>query len=73
MMKQTINETYTLQIPDHFEVLSEAELSGMYRNVGDPFNWGVRDAENHIILLLLYYTRKNFPLQREKHLLAAAF
>ena len=38
MSRQTINGTFTLEIPDRFEVLTEGDLRGMYRNVGDPFN-----------------------------------
>lgn len=53
MGRQTINETFTLQIPDSFEVLTEDDLRKMYRNVGDPFGWGVRDTENHVIITAL--------------------
>lgn len=58
MGRQTINETFTLQIPDGFEVLTENDLSKMYRNVGDPFQWGVRDTENHVIITALW---KQYP------------
>ena len=58
MSKQTINDTFTLEIPDRFEVLSEEDLRGMYRNAGDPFQWGVRDTENHVIIVALW---KKYP------------
>ena len=58
MGRQTINETFTLQIPDGFEVLTEEELGKMYRNVGDPFGWGARDTENHVIITVLW---KQYP------------
>ena len=59
MSRQTINGTFTLEIPDRFEVLSEEDLRGMYRNVGDPFQWGVRDTENHVIIVALW---KKYPV-----------
>ena len=58
MERQTINETFTLQIPDCFEVLTEDDLRKMYRNVGDPFKWGVWDTENHVIITALW---KQYP------------
>ena len=59
MSRQTINDTFTLQIPDRLEILSEADLRGMSRNGGDPFRWGVRDPENHVVLVALW---KQYPL-----------
>ena len=58
MSRQTINDTFTLQIPDRFEVLTEENLRKMYRDVGDPFQWGVRDPENHVIIMALW---KQYP------------
>ena len=58
MKHQTINDTFSLQIPDSFEVLTEEDLRKMYRNVGDPFRWGVRDTENHVIITALW---KQYP------------
>lgn len=58
MNRQTINGIFTLEIPDRFEVLMKEDLRGMYRNVGDPFKWGVRDAKNHVIILVLW---KQYP------------
>ena len=58
MGRQTINETFTLQIPDGFEVLTEEDLGKMYRNIGDSFGWGVRDTENHVIITVLW---KQYP------------
>ena len=58
MSRQTINDTFTLEIPDRFEVLSGVDLRGMYRNAGDPFMWGVRDTENHAIIVAMW---KQYP------------
>ena len=58
MNRLTVNDTFTLQIPDHYEVLTEADLRGMYRNAGDPFMWGVRDTENHRIIVAIW---KQYP------------
>ena len=58
MSRQIINETFSLQVPDGFEVLTEEALRGMNRNAGDPFRWGARDAENHVVLLALW---KQYP------------
>ena len=58
MGRQTINDTFTLEIPEQFEVLGEDDLRSMYRNAGDPFQWGVRDTENHMIIVALW---KKYP------------
>lgn len=58
MRRENINEAFTLQIPDGFEVLTEDDLRKMYRNVGDPFRWGIRDTENHVIITALW---KQYP------------
>ena len=58
MKQQTINETFTLQIPDCFEILTEDDLGKMHRDAGDPFGWGVRDTENHVIITALW---KQYP------------
>lgn len=31
----------------------------MYRNAGDPFMWGVRDTENHTIIMAIW---KKYPM-----------
>ena len=54
MSRQIINETCALQIPDHFEILSGKDLDGMRQGTGDPFRWGVRDRENHMIIIALW-------------------
>ena len=58
MSRQIINDTFSLEIPDRFELLSEEDLRSMYRNAGDPFRWGVRDRENHVIIVALW---KQYP------------
>ena len=57
MNKQNINNTFTLEIPDRFKDLTEEDLRSMYRT-GDPFRWGVRDAENHVLIVALW---KKYP------------
>ena len=58
MDRQIINDAFILQLPDSFEVLTEKELRGMYLNAGDPFRWGARDTENHVVFLVLW---KQYP------------
>ncbi len=58
MSRQVINETFSLQVPDCFEILTEETLRGMNRNAGDPIRWGARDTENHVVLLALW---KQYP------------
>ena len=58
MGRQMINGTFSLQVPDHFEILTEENLREMNRNAGDPFRWGARDTENHMVLLALW---KQYP------------
>ena len=58
MSRQIINDTFALQVPDSFELISPEELQGMSRNGGDPFQWGVRNREKHIMILALW---KKYP------------
>ena len=58
MSKQIINETYSLQIPDSFEAMTEEELRGMTQGKGDPFGWGAADRENHVMILAMW---KQYP------------
>lgn len=58
MKKERIEGTYTLQLPETFEVMSAEELQEMYRK-GDPFRWGARDRENHRTVLAM---RKEIPV-----------
>ena len=58
MSRQIINDTFSLEIPDRFELLNEEDLRGMYRDAGDPFTWGVRDTENHTIIVAMW---KQYP------------
>ncbi|MBR3015817.1 MAG: hypothetical protein IKH57_01855 [Clostridia bacterium] len=58
MNKHTINNTFTLEIPDRFQTLTEDDLRGMYR-AGDPFKWGVRDTEKHVLIVALW---KQYPV-----------
>ena len=58
MARQIINETFALQLPDSFAPLAAEELRAMGGNGGDPFRFGARDAENHVVLLALW---KQYP------------
>ena len=48
MSRQTVNDTFILQIPDHYEPMSAEDLRELSRNGGDPYQWGIRDRENHV-------------------------
>ena len=54
MSRKTINETYSLQIPDTFESMRSDELQALSQGGGDPYQWGVRDRENHVMILALW-------------------
>ena len=58
MRKQTVNDTYTLEIPDSFEPMDPEDLAALSGNGGDPFRWGVRDRENRVMILALW---KRYP------------
>lgn len=57
MSIQTVNGAFTLQVPDTFETVSPEELRKMSQS-GDPFGWGVRDRERHIMILAMW---KRYP------------
>ena len=57
MNKQTVNDTFSLQIPDSFEPVSAEELHSLSRS-SDPYRWGVRDRENRRMILVLW---KQYP------------
>lgn len=54
MSRQMINETYSLQIPDSFESMDGEDLRGLSRGSGDPFQWGVKDRENHVMIIAMW-------------------
>ena len=58
MSRQIMNDTFSLQIPEHFEPMSAEELRQLSRAGGDPYQWGVRDRENHVMLVALW---KQYP------------
>lgn len=58
MSRQIINETFPLRIPDSFTVMSESDLRDLSKNGGDPFGWGVRDQDRHLIITALW---KRYP------------
>ena len=58
MSTQTINETFSLQVPDTFERMDVETLRGLSRGSGDPFLWGMRDRENHVMILAMW---KRYP------------
>ena len=53
MNRQTVNDTFSLQIPDSFELVSAEELHSLSRG-SDPYRWGVRDRENRRMILVLW-------------------
>ena len=57
MSRQTINETFTLQAPDAFERMDGETLRGLSRG-GDPFQWGMKDRENHVMIIAMW---KRYP------------
>ena len=57
MSRQTINETFSLQVPDAFERMDGESLRGLSRG-GDPFQWGMKDRENHVMILAMW---KRYP------------
>ena len=54
MSKQTINNVISLEIPDSFQLMSSEELRDMSKNGGDPYRWGVRDRENHVLITVMW-------------------
>ena len=54
MSKQTINNTFSLTVPDSFEPVSSEELQELSSHGGDPYRWGVRDREKHILLIAMW-------------------
>ena len=58
MSRQIMNDTFSLQIPEHFEPMSAEELRQLSGAGGDPYQWGVRDRENHVMLVALW---KQYP------------
>ena len=57
MSRQTINETFFLQVPDTFERMDGESLRGLSRG-GDPFQWGMKDRENHVMIIAMW---KRYP------------
>ena len=58
MGRQIIHDTFSLEIPENFESMSEADLRELSRKGGDPYRWGVRDRENHRMIVVLW---KQYP------------
>ena len=58
--EQTINDAFTLQLPDTFELMSDKELGELSRGGGDPYQWGARDPERHVMLLALWKQYSSF-------------
>ena len=58
MSRQILNDSFSLQIPETFEPMSGQDLRELSRNNGDPFQWGVRDRENHVMIVALW---KQYP------------
>lgn len=57
MSTQTVNGAFTLQVPESFEAMSPEELRKVSQS-GDPFGWGVRGRERHVMILAMW---KRYP------------
>ena len=58
MNKHIINDTFSLQIPEPFESMGAEDLQELSRNGGDPYRWGVRNRDNHVMIIALW---KQYP------------
>ena len=58
MSRQTINDMFSVSLPESFELMSAEDLSELSRNGGDPYRWGARDRENHVMIVALW---KQYP------------
>ena len=58
MSRQTINDMFSVSLPESFELMSAEDLSELSRNGGDPYLWGARDRENHVMIVALW---KQYP------------
>ena len=47
MSRQTVNDTFSLEIPDSFELLSGEDLGQLSNSGKDPYQWGVRQPEKN--------------------------
>lgn len=54
MREQTINDTFSLKVPDSFEPMSSEELQKLSQSGGDPYRWGFRDREKHIMFVIIW-------------------
>ena len=57
MSTQTVNGAFTLLVPEYFDAMSPEELRKVSQS-GDPFGWGVRDRERHVMILAMW---KRYP------------
>ncbi len=58
MSRQNVNNTFSLQIPETFEPMSAEDLRQLSAGGGDPYQWGVRDREHHVMIVALW---KQYP------------
>ena len=54
MARQSFNETFSLEIPDSFQPLGEEDFRRLSANGGGPYQWGVRDPENHRLIIAMW-------------------
>ena len=50
MSRQTANDTFSLEIPDSFELLSGEDLGQLSNSGKDPYQWGVRQAVTNYLI-----------------------
>ena len=58
MREQTVNGVFSLQVPDTFTPMSREALHELSRGGGDAYQWGIRDQENHVMIVALW---KQYP------------
>ena len=56
--RANVERFFSLQIPDTFERMSPEELQELSHGSGDPYQWGVRDWERHVMIFALW---KQYP------------
>ena len=58
MKEHSINGVYSLRIPDGFEPMGTEELRELSSGGGDPYQWGVRNRDGHVMIFALW---KQYP------------
>ena len=56
-MRETVNQAFSLEVPEGFHCMSQEELKQLYQNE-NPNRWGIWDEERHVSIVVLW---KQFP------------